>query len=258
LILQRLLSPFREFGLFAGLLYMMDRAMGRLSSRLRLFYYELMVQPIPEAPILPERLGHLIEVREIREGDAELDRMAVRPGVLPARFRQNAVCLGAFQKGELVGYMWFCHGAYEEDEVRCTFVVTPQAEAVFDFDFHIFPEHRLGLGFAALWDGANRLLRGRGVRHSFSRVSRFNLASRNAHAHLGWKLAGRAFFLQAWRCEVGVATVYPFVHVSIRESSRMPLRLRPDALLERRAQGTAPASPPWGRRIARRVPGEMA
>ena len=228
---ERLTSPFREFGAFAGLLYLIDRGLARLSSGHHLYYYEIMVQPIPAEPLVPERFRKTLEIREIRSGDPELDLMPARPGIIDSRFEQRAVCLGAFRKGALVGYLWFCYRAYEEDEVRCRFVVTPEDEAVFDFDLYVMPEHRLGLGFLAVWDGANRYLSGRGIRFSFSRVSRFNLASRRAHDHLGWKLIGRAVFLKLWRAECMVATRFPFVSISLRRKGRVQLRLRPDALL---------------------------
>ena len=69
-------------------------------------------------------------------------------------------------------------------------------DSVFDFDFYIYPEHRMGLAFVALWNGANAFLSSRGIRFpTFSRLTRFNTA-RIAHRHFGWKHVGRALFLQ--------------------------------------------------------------
>jgi hypothetical protein len=101
---------------------------------------------------------------------------------------------------------------------------------VFDFDFYLFPEHRMGLGFVGLWNGANAFLNRRGVHHTFSRLTRFNVASRRAHQHLGWKVVGRALFLQAWRIEIMLATLFPYVHISATKSGRVRLALRPDVL----------------------------
>ena len=157
--------------------------------------------------------------------------MPARPEIKESRFKQNAICLGAFNKGQFVGYIWFCFNAYEEDEVRCTFVLTPPGESVFDFDLYIFPEHRMGLGFVGIWNGANRFLRSRGIKFWFSRLTRFNLASRRAHQHLGWKRVGSAVFLQAWRVEFMMATIFPYVHVSMGKSGQVRLRLHPDIAL---------------------------
>ena len=222
-MLQRLSSPFREFGAFAGALYVIDRILGRLSSHLKLYVYEMMVQPISDKPLVAGRLGKSIEIRELRRGDPEIERMPARPEIKESRFAQGAICLGAFQKGKFIGYIWFCTGKYDEDEVRSTYHLEPPGKAVFDFDLYLFPEHRMGLGFVGLWNGANAFLHGRGIEFTFSRLTRFNLASRRAHRHLGWKLVGSAVFLQAWRLELMCATLFPYVSITIRPSGRVRL-----------------------------------
>lgn len=227
-MLRRITGPFREFGFAAGLLYAIDRVLSRLSPKLRLHVYEIMVQPITDKPLMPRGFKKLLVIREIKADDPEIALMPVRPDVMAARLQQKATCLGAFKNESLIGYMWFCNPSYDEDEVRCTYVVEPVREAVFDFDFYLFPEHRMGLGFVALWNGANEYLTQLGVRYTFSRLTRFNLASRRAHRHLGWKVVGRALFLQAWRVEIMLATIFPYVHVSTR--GRVRLKLRPDAI----------------------------
>ena len=233
-MLQRLASPFREFGLFAGLLYGIDRVFCRLSPGLRLYVYQLMVQPIPDKPLLPARLTKHLEIRKIQRGDPEIALMPARREIKESRFEQNAICLGAFQNGQFIGYIWFCLGAYEEDEVRCTYVLPAGEQAVFDFDLYLFPEYRMGIGFIGIWNGANQFLRSGGRKFSFSRLSRFNLASGRAHEHLGWKLVGRTVFLQVWRLEFMVATIPPYLHLSLRKSDRVRLKLCPDVLLQRR------------------------
>jgi hypothetical protein len=224
-VLTKYLGPFREFGAGAGLLYAIDRVLSGVSPRLRLHFYELMAQPIPDTPLLPARFLRNVEVREIKRGDPEVDLMPARPEIKESRFEQQAICLGAFMKSEFIGYMWFCYRRYDEDEVRCTFVLSPPDTAVFDFDFYLFPAHRLGLGFAALWHGANTYLRDRGITVTFSRLTRYNIASRRAHAHLGWTRVGRAFFLTAWGLQAMISTISPYVNLSIRESGRARLAL---------------------------------
>ena len=229
-MLRKISGPFREFGYAAGLFYAIDRVLSSLSPRLRLYVYELMVQPITNKPLLPVALDKQLEIREIKAADPEMALMLVRPEVIQARLAQNAVCLGAFRKGVLIGYMWFCNQTYDEDEVRCTFVLGRARESVFDFDFYLFPEHRMGLGFVGLWNGANEFLSRRGIHYTFSRLTRFNVASRRAHQHLGWKVVGRALFLRAWRLEIMAATLFPFVNVSMTKAGRVRLVLQPDVL----------------------------
>lgn len=237
---NRLAGPFREFGLAAGLLYLVGRALRAISPRLNLYVYELMVQPIPDAPLLPERLSKGMEIRPITRGDPEIGLMPARPEIKESRFDQGAICLGAYRKGTLIGYLWLCFDAYDEDEVRCRYLLSPPGKAVFDFDLYIFPEHRMGLGFVGIWNGVNEYLRTRGIDFTFSRLTRYNLPSRRAHAHLGWRRVANAVFLQAWGLEVSFATIPPFVSVSVRRSGRVELRLSPDVLQERRREDPRP------------------
>jgi hypothetical protein len=225
-IARRIVSPFREFGVLAGLLYVIDRTLSRLSPRARLHVYEMMVQPITDKPLLA-RFSQL-EIRRIEATDPEIALMPVRPEVLRARLEQKATCLGAFKKSKLIGYMWYCNDSYDEDEVRCTYVLAAAEQSVFDFDFFLFPEHRMGIGFVALWNGANQQLHRQGIRYTFSRLTRFNVASRRAHRHLGWKVAGRVLFLQLGPLEVMAATLFPYLHVSM--TRRVRVTLTPAAL----------------------------
>lgn len=236
-LLQRLAGPFREFGAVAGSLYMIDRAMRSLSPRLGLQVYEFMVQPIGGKPLLPPNLSKNLTVRPIREGDPEVAAMPAREEIKARRFEQGAHCLGTYRKGQLIGYMWYARERHEEDEVRCDYVLAEPATSVFDFDFYVLPQHRLGVGFLGVWHGANEVLSAQGVRYTFSRLTRFNTASRRAHAHLGWKRVGSGVFLQAWGLEVMVSTVAPYAAITFGPRQRVTLRLRPD-VLEREHQAT--------------------
>ena len=228
-MLQKLLGPLREFGPFAGFVYGLDRVLQSLSPRTRLFLHDLMVQPIPDRPLLSPGLAKGYEFREVARGAPEVDRMPARPDIKESRFRQGARCLGVYRKGDFIGFIWFAFGRYEEDEVRCTYELIPGAESVFDFDIYLFPEHRMGLGFVATWHGANEFLRARGIRYTFSRLTRFNVASRRAHDHLGWKRIASALYVQLGDLQVMFATMRPFIAASFGES-RVRLTLAPAVL----------------------------
>ena len=247
---RRLVGPFKEFGLGAGALYAADRVMRGLSPRLGLYVYELMVQPITDKPMLPVNLTKNLRFVEIARGHPDIELMPARADIKDARFDQGAVCLGVYRKDKLIGYIWFSFRTYEEDEVRCTYELAVAERSVFDFDLYVMPEHRMGIGFMAVWHGANQYLRERGIDYTFSRLTRFNLASRRSHAHLGWKCAARAVFLQAWQVEVMLASVAPFVALTWSPGQRTRLRLRPDVLDAGRGAAPAPAA------AALRQPGE--
>ncbi len=228
---QAIKSAWREFGVGGGTIYLIDQALLRLGPSTRLQYYELMVQPIPEEPLIPERFTRSLSYREIVEGDPQVERMPARDDIKAARFANGSLCLGTYKGEELIGYMWFAFERYDEDEVRCIFELNPAREAVFDYDFYLFPKHRMGLGFISMWDGANRFLRERGVRYTYSRLTRFNVASRKAHDHLGWKRLGRAVFLKLWGLELMVSDVRPRVHLSLSSRNPVHISLQPDALM---------------------------
>ena len=228
-MVHKLINVYRQYGLVTGLFYGIDRVLQQLSSRLRLYAYEVMVQPITDRGLLPGRVAQRLEFREIRRGDPEVALMPARAEVKEARFAQNAVCLGAFRDGGLIGYLWFCYGQYAEDEVRCTYVVMPKGQAIFDYDLYILPEHRMGFAFAGVWHGANEYLRKRGIHYTFSRYTRFNVASRRAHERLGGRPVGSAVFLQLGPVQLMAATLWPFLHLSLSPSRRVTLQLRPSS-----------------------------
>jgi hypothetical protein len=221
-ILQRVASPFREFGAGAGFLYTLDRALSRVSSQLRLHVYELVCQPVGDMPFVGRKLAPLA-IREIDADDPAVAFMPVRPEIMRERRTQKATCLAAFRNDSLVGYMWFCRPEYQEDEVRCTYVLDSPATSVFDFDFYLLPEHRMGTAFARLWTGVNEHLRAQGVDATYSRLTRFNLESRRAHAHLGAKRVGRALFLKLGKLEIMFATLSPYLSVSLKRRVRLTL-----------------------------------
>ncbi len=231
-MIKRIIQPFKEFGFLAGLLYLADQFLILTKSKCRLFCYEFMVQPVPDKSIAPKSFSRLVEIREIKPGDPELSLMPPPENVLADRFDQPTICLGAFQNQKIIAYQWFCFGPYQEDEVRCTLIPLPEKQAVFDFDIYVFPEHRLGIAFVGLWDGANSYLRNKGIRYTCSRVSRFNLESRTAHAHMKWRCAGRAIFIKLVRWQIMLATLSPFVHLSLGEGTFPRVKLRSDTVLQ--------------------------
>lgn len=224
---RRLIGLFKEFGLVIGILYLLHRALRALSPRLGLYAYELLEQPIDGRPLLPGGLAKNLEFIEIERGHPAIDLMPARTDIKAARFAQGARCLGAYRKGVLLGYIWWCPRQYEEDEVRCSFRLEPAASSVFDFDLYVLPEHRMGIAFLAVWHGANQLLHSIGVRHSFSRVTLFNLASRRAHVRLGGRRVGHVLFLQLWGLEWMVGTVSPYLGLSWPSARRVVLKLAP-------------------------------
>ncbi|HZF80791.1 MAG TPA: GNAT family N-acetyltransferase [Rubrivivax sp.] len=226
---RRVFGPFKEFGLAAGALYVVDRVLRSVSPRCGLYVYELVVQPLDGKPLLPARMTKNLRFGEIKRGDAELALMLAHDHIKAQRYDNGARCLGVWRRDKLLGYIWLSSGRYAEDEVRCDYELAAPGESVLDFDLYVLPEHRMGIGFMAVWHGASQYLNELGVRYTFSRMTRFNTASRRAHQRMGCRCAARALFLQLGQLELMAATTAPFVAATW--SGRVNLLLRPDVLL---------------------------
>lgn len=214
-----------ELGAGNTCLYALDRAFQRLPGGLRFFRYYLVAQPVPEDGTALGRTN--IKVRELAPGDPALRRMPLTDEVLDYRFGQPAVCFGAFVKEDLVAYAWLCLGPYEEDEVACRFVPEAPNGAAWDFDVYVFPERRLTRAFTGLWDAVNRHLRASNIAWSMSRISAFKPGSLAAHVRMGSRRVGSAIFLRARGFQLMVASVRPYVHLSLSGRSRPVIRVRP-------------------------------
>jgi hypothetical protein len=164
-------------------------------------------------------------VRQIDPKDPALLSLPLDDKVLSYRADQGAVCFSAFKGEEIIGCLWLCLTPYQEDEVRCRFHPMPPGGSTWDFDVYLRPEHRSGLGFARLWDEANRFLRQRGIAASWSRISAFNPGSLAAHARLGAKVVGKATFLRLGTCQLMLASMPPYFHLSLRRSEMPSIRL---------------------------------
>jgi hypothetical protein len=147
--------------------------------------------------------------------------------VIRSRYKQDAICLVAFEESSLVGYLWLLLGPYEEDEVRCRFIPMPEGKAAWDFDVYVFSRYRLGIGFLRLWDEANRYLRERGIEWTMSRISAFNAVSFASHRKLGARVVGHAVFVVLGPCQLALTTVFPFVHLSVGTRNGPGIRVYP-------------------------------
>ncbi|EKV32746.1 hypothetical protein C882_1584 [Caenispirillum salinarum AK4] len=223
----RLRATVAELGGPNAVLYWISRALGRAGGIARLHRYVIVLQPVPERPLLKPHRGRSIAVEPLSRDDPRLFDLPLTRAVMDYRFDQGALCLGAVKDGRVIGCLWLCLGPFDEDEVRCRYVREPEGAASWDFDVYVHPDHRTGFAFGRLWDAANGLLRERGARFSASRISAFNAASLKSHAALGAAAVGRATFLRLGpRLQVMVSDLAPRVNISWRDD-RPPRLLIP-------------------------------
>jgi GNAT superfamily N-acetyltransferase len=225
-VTRKFLAQVRVLGLWNFLLYACDRTLSACSrGGIRVYRYYLQAQPIPGRALLPPARGKSITVTHY--GPADLERAQnLRPlDVVRSRAAQQSECFVATREGAFAGFLWLAPGVYDEDEVRCRFVALPRGATVWDYDIYVDPAHRGGPAFVRLWDAANEVLRGRGVRWTLSRISAFNPGSSSAHDRLGSRRIGSAAFLVAGSRQLMIATVRPYLHLSMSDASRPILLL---------------------------------
>ncbi len=209
---QKLRQNVRQLGWWDAAFYFLGLALRPVG--IRLYKYEFVAQPIAANELARGR-GKAIDVRLVTEqGGVPLDYP--RPDhVVADRFQQGAFTLQAWKGEQLAGFLWLLHRGYREDEVRADFRLA-SSDSVWDFDVYVAPEFRLGPTYLRLWDEANTLLRARAVRWTCSRISSFNVASRNAHARLGTVRMAGAVFVCAGPVQVSFITQAPYLHLSWR------------------------------------------
>ena len=234
-MLTKIKATIAELGPLPAALYATDRVFRLCRLPLRLFAYHLVAQPIADKPILARQPRRPLTLREIGADDPALRDMPLTPDVVGFRFAQGAACLALFEGAKLVGYLWFCTGGYEEDEVRCRYTIAPLDSTIWDFDVYLPPEQRSGFGFARLWDAANAWLSARGRAWTISRISAFNRASLAAHRRLGARTLGWALFVSIGSVQILMSSLRPWLHVS--RWSRPQIRIVAPAIAGRDGDG---------------------
>jgi len=217
LLRQRVEQNVAQLGWWDAACYFASVALGRLG--VRLYKYEFVAQPVATAPLARGR-GKAIDVRLVTGIDGVPDIYPRPSHVVADRFAQGALTLQAWKGDGLAGFLWLLHDGYREDEVRADYRLASPA-SVWDFDVYVAPEFRMGPTYLRLWEEANSLLRARGVCWTCSRISSFNVASRNAHARLGTVRMGGALFLCAGRWQLSCVTQAPYLHLSRKAAPRL-------------------------------------
>lgn len=227
-LLTRLTHTMRTLGTVNGLLYLVDQACRKATrDTVRLVKYRLVAQPIGTGLSAPVRAGRETFI-EPAGPDHALAIEFPRPAhIIAARYAAGATCLVARVKDRFAGYLWWQREQYDEDEVRCHFVLASSHDSAWDFDVYVAPRYRLGRAMALLWQAAELRLAAEGVRWSFSRISAFNAESLASHARLGAVSCAQALFFVVGPVQVSLFTCAPYFHLSAGARSAPRLRLLP-------------------------------
>jgi hypothetical protein len=227
-VIASLRHTVHELGWVDAGLYYAGRLLKLLSrNRVLLFKYYLVMQRVRDTRLLPQGRGGDITVREIAATEEVIHQFPRPPAVLHYRYRQGAICLGAFKHQECIGFMWVLVGNYQEDEVRTCFVPLPAHQAAWNFDLYINPEHRLGLTFPRLWDATHTWLKNRDIAWVMSRISAFNSGSYTAHVGMGAIRLSWVVYVCIGTWQVMFTRIAPFFHLSVCQETYPELRLHP-------------------------------
>ena len=150
--------------------------------------------------IPPEHPGALRGRAEVRRATLEdlegLTRCQDKRLEFLNRFQANDQCAVAVLDGRIVGYQWFCDRAvYVEERYSCPIEVP--ADAVYEYDIFILPEHRLaGLWFKFHCLYLSQLMRQRQRQRIIGMVDYGMRLSMNTHLRFGFTLFRRVVVIQ--------------------------------------------------------------
>ena len=193
--LGRIRQSVLELGYVNALFYYLAEILRRVGGgKIRLVRYRLVAQPVARTPMIarPDPKTH---VRLVDVSDGDVHHFPRPPLVIKRRYDANNLCLQARVGDSFAGFLWLAFGGYDEDEVRCRYILGDPEVMAWDFDVYVEPHFRLGRTFIRLWDAANELLHRRGIAWSLSRISAFNRGSLNSHGRLGLMSLGYATFI---------------------------------------------------------------
>ena len=220
IMLSKLRAAAAELGWTNAILYGINRvSKTRWGGFVQVDPVHLVVHAVRRDPVLPPRRGRGIETRRLSTDEALKCGVPISENLIESRRQGEAVCLAAFKDDRLIGYRWLQLGPYSDEEVHCTFVAVAGRRAAWGWNFFVAPQHRTSFVFARLWDETYAFLRDNDLQWIFSWISAFTPAVLTAEQRLGAHRLGGAVFISVGPVQLLLATIAPFVHVSLRRAA---------------------------------------
>lgn len=207
-------------------LYYGHRLLQRLSrGGAGLYAYLIVAQPIgaQRGPAL--RDDPRTRVQEVGPDDPLVAAFPRPPTINRTRFEAGGRCHAVTVDTAFAGHLWVATRVYDEDEVRCRFVLPDRPICSWDFDVYIDPRFRAGRTMARLWQAVDQRLAAEGVSWTLSRISRLNSASLLAHERLGAVPVASVLIFVAGPVQLMVASCAPWLHIGFSRGSRPALML---------------------------------
>lgn len=219
-MLAKIKQTYLELGAVDTLLYCVDKAVTKLTfKQLLLHKYYITRQPVSVSASIPGTKALDIEIKQLTSDDPILAAMDRPFATLQQRFKQGGQCFAAFKKDLFAGNLWLNYDQYQEDEVRCRYILHPTGHAAWDYDVFVLPKYRFSYVFAKLWDHANQVMYSRGIRYVYSRINYYNIGSLQSHKRLGSKIFGTVYFVNLGEWQLMFSSRFrPFIKLSMRKA----------------------------------------
>jgi hypothetical protein len=210
----------------AKLLYGMHRVLQKLSGgRAALHTYLFCAQPVAAGLGPALRPDPHSVVRHVGPADPLLASLPRPAAAIALRFASGHQCHAISVKGEFGGCIWIARGHYDEDEVRCRYLLADPERCVWDFDVYVAPPFRHGRTMGRLWQAVGAALAAEQVAWTCSRISLYNLPSVQSHERLGARLLLTGCFLVLGRLQLALLSAAPYVALSLHDGQAPVLRL---------------------------------
>jgi len=219
-MLAKLKLTYNELGAADTLLYIIDKGLVKLTfNRCRLHKYYITRQPVNAIASVPATKALDIEIKQLASDDPALTEMDRPFTTLQQRYQHGGHCFAAFKKGQFAGNLWLNFDQYQEDEVRCQYILLPAGHTAWDYDVFVVPKFRFSYVFAKLWDHANQVMSHRSISYVYSRINYYNIASLQSHKRLGSQVYGTAYFINIGALQLMVSRHFrPYLTLSYRQA----------------------------------------
>ena len=210
----------------ARLAYYAHRLLQKFSGgRAGFFSYIVVAQPVGASRGPALRQDARTRVHSVAAGDPLTASFPRPPSINQARFEAGSRCHAITVDGEFAGHIWIAERSFDEDEVRCRFVLPVHPSCCWDFDVYVAPRYRTGRTMARLWQAVDLELSRRGHRWTLSRIARVNAASLLAHQRLGAIPVATLNFLVIGRIQVMLGSCRPWIHIGLGAARRPSIML---------------------------------
>jgi len=194
------------------------------AGAVEIHYRYIHLQAVRTEPLLKGRFRGRSNVRTLQGAELlqEFDRDDVgvfnRPPKDFPRFKRRVergdICIAVTRSSKTAGVLWLTFAPFDETEVKAVFVTRLSDHMAWASNIFIVDDARGGLAFAELWDGADAVLREKGIRWTADQTSAFNGPALQSHERLGAFRIGRIIYLLLGSTQITFSSLRPHFYIA--------------------------------------------